>query len=249
MTPEKNSIGDPFIELQSVDSTNNYAMRQAHAGVAQHGAAVFAHAQSAGKGQRQKQWLAQPGANVLLSVILTPPLRFQRPSFLFSMAMAVAVHGLLKKLVGDSVKIKWPNDLYIGDRKAGGILIENIVGSRWKFAVVGIGLNCNQTEFGDLHNKAVSLKQITGKEYDTIALAKDLCRAIDGVLKKLETDGDAIIHEYLNQLYKKEEWIKLKQGTRVFETQVKGVNAAGQLVTQNAVEEVFDVGGVEWVMA
>ena len=246
--PQKAPVGNPFIELRSIDSTNNYAMRQVHAGVAQHGFAVFAHEQTAGKGQRSKQWLAQPCANLMLSVVLEPAPLVATPFFPFSMAMAVAAHGLLKKFTTD-VKIKWPNDLFFGDRKAGGILIENILnGAVWKFAIVGIGLNINQTDFGALGNKAVSLKQITGADHDTIALAKDLCREIDGVLKKLALDPEAILDTYHQHLYKRGEWVKLKQGSRVFESQIVGVNTAGQLVTQHALEETFDVGAVEWVL-
>jgi BirA family biotin operon repressor/biotin-[acetyl-CoA-carboxylase] ligase len=249
VTPEKHSIGDPFIELQWVDSTNNYAMRQAHEGLAQHGFVVFAHGQTAGKGQRQKQWHAQHGANLMLSVVVQPARRYTQPAFIFSMAIAVAAHGLLKKFAGEAVKIKWPNDLYIRDRKAGGILIENsLSGGNWKFAVAGIGLNINQTNFGDLQAKAISLKEITGNTYDTIALAKDLCNRIEAVLKALETTPDLITNLYHQQLYKRGEQVKLKKGTRVFEAQVQSVNASGQLVVQHAVEEAFDVGAVEWVL-
>ncbi|HUQ96997.1 MAG TPA: biotin--[acetyl-CoA-carboxylase] ligase [Chitinophagaceae bacterium] len=249
MAAETHAIGAPFIELQSVDSTNNYAMRQVHAGVAQHGVTVFAHEQTAGKGQRSKQWLAQAGANVMMSVVIVPNRLFTLPFFGFSMAMAVAVHGVLKKLTSEAVEIKWPNDLYIRDRKAGGILIENnISGGLWKAAVVGIGLNINQTNFGPLQQTAISLQQVSGKTYDTIDLAKQICQAIEGRLQTLETAPEAIQSAYHEHLYKKEEWVKLKQGPRVFEAQVKGVNSAGQLVTQHAVEEAFNVGDVEWML-
>lgn len=241
-------IGVPFIELQSVDSTNNYAMRLVHEGVARHGFTVFAHEQTAGKGQRHKHWLAQPGANLMLSVVVEPGALFSAPTFIFSKAMAVAAHGLLKKFVVD-VKIKWPNDLFIGDRKAGGILIENsLSGGVWKFAIVGIGLNINQTDFGGLNSKAISLKQITGNEYETVALAKTLCHEIDGVLKKLEIAPQELERLYQEQLYKRGEWVKLRQGTRIFEAQITDVNEAGQLIVQHALEETFDVGAVEWLL-
>lgn len=223
-------------------------MRQVHAGVARHGFTVFAHEQTAGKGQRQKRWEAQRGANVMMSLVIEPPALYSAPGFYFSMAMAVAVHGVLKKFAGDVVKIKWPNDLFLRDRKAGGILIETVVSSGiWKAAVVGIGLNINQTDFGELAEKAVSLKQLTGKEYDTIAVAKELCSEINMLLKTWETEPERIVTAYHQHLYKQGEWVKLKQGTRVFSAQIKGVNAAGQLVVQHALEEAFDVGEVAWV--
>jgi BirA family biotin operon repressor/biotin-[acetyl-CoA-carboxylase] ligase len=247
LMPSKAPIGTPFIELQSIDSTNNYAMRQVHAGVAHHGFAVLAHEQTAGKGQRQKHWQAAPGKNLMLSAVIAPEALYPVPHFRFSMGMAVAAHGLLKKFTND-VKIKWPNDLFIGDRKAGGILIENnLSGGAWRFAVVGIGLNINQTDFGDLQHKATSLRQVTGQVYEVLQLAKTLCSELDGVLKKLKITPDEIEQTYHQQLYKCGEWVKLKQGSRVFEAQVKGVNAAGQLLVQHAVEEAFDVGSVEWV--
>jgi BirA family biotin operon repressor/biotin-[acetyl-CoA-carboxylase] ligase len=249
LKPEQNPIGVPFIELQTTDSTNNYAMGMVHEGVAQHGLAVFAHEQTAGKGQRNKQWQAQPGANLMMSVVIEPAPLFARPDFRFSMAMASAAHGLLKKWAGDDLKIKWPNDMYFRDRKAGGILIENVLSSSgWKAAVVGMGFNINQTDFGNLQHKAVSLKQITGRTFDTIALAKELCGSIDAVLKKLTKEAEAVDVYYQEQLYKKGKRVRLKQGQRVFEAEVKGVNGAGQLVVQHAMEEVFDVGSVEWVI-
>ena len=223
-------------------------MAQVHAGVARHGFTVFAHEQTAGKGQRQKTWLAEEGKNLMMSIVIEPESLFSTPQFRFSMAMAVAAYGLLKKFT-HNVKIKWPNDLFLGDRKAGGILIENnLSGGVWKFAVVGIGLNINQMDFGDLNNKAVSLKQITGKDYNTIALAKELCCEINGVLKKLKANPKEIEEIYHQHLYKRGEWVKLKKDTRVFEAKIIGVNTTGQLLVQHAIEETFNVGEVEWVL-
>lgn len=224
-------------------------MRLAHEGVAQHGFTVFAHEQTAGKGQRAKQWIAEPGANIMMSVVLTPEaIGVAGPSFLFSMAMAVAAHGLLKKFC-DGIKIKWPNDLFIGDRKAGGILIENrLQGHNWQTAVAGFGLNINQTAFGNLSSKATSLKLITGETYSPVALAKDLCSEIHGVLKKLKTEPQDIANEYHRHLYKIGEWVKLKQDSRIFETEIKGVNQMGELLTQQTLEERFAVGDVEWLL-
>ena len=123
-------LGLPFIELQSVDSTNNYARQQIHAGLAQHGLAIFTHEQVAGKGQRGKVWATEKGTNIILSLVIKPqPLQLTQ-QFQLSACAAVAVHEFFMKYAGDETKIKWPNDLYWQDRKAGGILVESIVGSR-----------------------------------------------------------------------------------------------------------------------
>jgi len=94
LKPEIHPLGVPFIERQSIDSTNNYAMAQVHAGVARHGFTVFAHEQTAGKGQRQKTWLAEEGKNLMMSIVIEPESLFSTPQFRFSMAMAAAVYGL-----------------------------------------------------------------------------------------------------------------------------------------------------------
>lgn len=145
----RNPIGSPFIELQSVDSTNNYALTQAHAGLAQHGSAFFAHEQVSGKGQRGKNWSSGIDTSVILSILINPaPLQISQ-QFQLSACVAVSVHQYFFQLMGDDTTIKWPNDLYWQDRKAGGILIESIIRpqneiSQWAWAVAGIGININQ---------------------------------------------------------------------------------------------------------
>ena len=262
-----NPIGKPFIELQSVDSTNKYAMGLVHRdllpdgqGEAQHGMAIFAHEQTAGKGQRGKSWASQKGLNIALSILLNPYPLSVPDQFKLSVCIAVSAGELFSKYAGDETKIKWPNDIYWRDRKAGGILIENIiqssqsaVGSRWlsgwQWAVIGIGLNINQTDFDpDLPNP-VSLKQITGKNYEPIELAKELCSIIEKNYQSLIAGNFMILfNKYQIHLYKKDEKVKLKKGTRVFETTIKGVSETGQLITQHSIEESFDFGEVEWIL-
>ena len=124
------SIGSPFIELQSVDSTNNYARELIHAGMSQHGQAIFAHEQWAGKGQRGRHWVSEKGQNMALSILLQPKSLLINRQFELSAAIALAVHQALVQYVPEYLTIKWPNDLYWQDRKAGGILIENLLSSQ-----------------------------------------------------------------------------------------------------------------------
>src|SRR5687768_3851267 len=184
-------IGDNFFVLNSVESTNNYAMARIHAGLAGHGDAYFALEQTAGKGQRGKTWMAQPGENITISIVLNTEPLISSQQFLLSAAVALACYDLLTEKLGDEVKIKWPNDLYWRDRKAGGILIENVVSSgkseagHWRWSVVGVGININQTIFpGEIPN-AVSVKQIAGKDFPTVELAKELCSVIDKNYREL----------------------------------------------------------------
>src|SRR6476646_2527475 len=119
----------PFIILDSVDSTNNYAMARLHAGTALHGTAYFAHEQSSGKGRRGKSWHTQRGKNIILSMVLNTGFLPVYQQFQLSMTASLACLDFLHRFVPEGLKIKWPNDLYWNDRKEGGLLIENIIKS------------------------------------------------------------------------------------------------------------------------
>jgi BirA family biotin operon repressor/biotin-[acetyl-CoA-carboxylase] ligase len=246
-----NSMGmSSFIELQSVDSTNNYAMQQTQQNLAQHGSAYFAHDQFAGKGQRGKQWTSKPGNNIILSVVFNTSELEVSDQFSFSISMALAAHDLLKSYVARNIFLKWPNDLYWNDRKAGGILIENIIRGRyWQWAIVGLGININQTIFDPLLPNPVSLKQITGKTNDAVKLAKELVNCLQNRYQRL-TKGDSqqLLIEYNSVLYKRNSIIKLKKENAVFEALLKGVNTKGQLIIEAGVEQIFEVGQVEWII-
>lgn len=241
-----NIIGQPFITLKSVDSTNNYAMAQAQAGLAQHGAAWFAHEQTSGKGQRGKRWQAKPYENIILSILVTP----QGRPFLLSASIALAVFDFFEKYAGEETRIKWPNDLYWRDRKAGGILIENSYrGGDWQFAVVGMGININQTEFDPSLINPVSLKQITGRQFNTLMLAQELCTAVETRYQQLLSAGrESLVRQYEAVLYKNHQPVRLKKDNAVFETTIQGVTANGALVTKDAIERHFEFGEVEWVL-
>jgi len=242
------SIGTPFTELLRVDSTNNYAMGLARAGMAHHGHAVFAHEQTKGRGQRSREWTSQSGKNIALSLVIEPA-GLPSQMFLLSMAVANGTLTFLNQFMADEGRIKWPNDLYWRDRKAGGILIENIwVGNEWKFAIVGIGLNINQTDFGELGTRAVSLKQISGRDFVPIELAQDLCNYIQKQYNLLMDRRSEVIAQYRAQLYKLNEKVRLKKGARSFEGIVRNVTEDGRLVVETATEESFEVGEIEWLM-
>jgi BirA family biotin operon repressor/biotin-[acetyl-CoA-carboxylase] ligase len=249
-----NPVGSPFIELQSVDSTNNYALGRIHSGLADAGTVFFAHEQTAGKGQWGKSWASGRGMNIMMSALIRPLFLLPFQQFRLSAAIAIAVHDLFKKYAGDGTSIKWPNDLYWRDRKAGGILIENIITTKnhraeaWEWAVAGIGININQTGFSPELPNPVSLKQITGKDHDPVQLARELCNNINGSIEKLEGGNFSdTLRSFNDILYKKDQAVKLKKASRVFEAVIKGIDENGFLIVQHAVEERFNFGEVEWL--
>ena len=243
--------GDRFFKiLDTVDSTNNYAMASIHAGMASHGMAWFTHEQTAGKGQRGKGWETEPRKNIAMSLVLQPESLHAKQQFYLSAAIALACFEFFSGYAGDETKIKWPNDLFWRDRKAGGVLIENVFhGKKWKWAIAGIGININQTNFDKSIKAPVSLKQITGKEFDTVVLAKELyallIKKISGLNAK---SADKILEDYNQHLYKLNKNVTLKKDEISFETVIKAVSPEGRLLTVDATDRKFDFGEVEWVL-
>lgn len=253
-------IGHSFIELKSVDSSNNYAMGKVHAGKASHGTIFFAHEQSAGKGQRGRIWISSPGDNIMMSTVLEPVFLSITQQFSLSVAVALACHDLFSRHAGaEETRIKWPNDLYWRDRKAGGILIENSFrGDQWLFAVAGTGININQVQFpGDLRNP-VSLRQITGRSFSAVDLARELGDCLERRFEQLRsetalsaphslTTSGSLLEEYNDRLYLRGKSTRLKKDQAVFETRIQSVSPAGELVTLDSLERRFIFGEVEWV--
>ena len=240
----------PFEVLQMVDSTNNYAMAKVHAGLAKHGEAFFTDHQTDGKGQRGKAWLTGKGRNLALTVILNPKqLNIIQP-FELSIAISLATVDFFSMYAGDETTIKWPNDIYWRDRKAGGVLIENkFIGNTWKWAIAGVGININQTEFTDDLLNPVSLMQITGKSFEVEELGRELHQFILKRTSELLTKRyQLLLEEYNQHLFKIHQSVRLKKDNIVFETVIKGVSSQGQLLTEDVIEKRFEFGEVEWIL-
>lgn len=238
------------MELTEVESTNIYAMDRLQANLAAHGTVFFAHSQTAGKGQHGKSWSGEPGRNIAMSVIIDCSFLLLGQQFPLSVMVALACHDLFSKYAGDETFVKWPNDIYWRDRKAGGILIENQVrGSNWQAAVVGIGINLNQTVFSSELKNPVSLKQITGKDFDTVSVAKELCGCLEKRYGQLKNGlFEKLLSEYNERLFKRGEKVRLKKGSAGFECVIGGVSANGELEVIGGLQDSYRFGEVEWVL-
>lgn len=243
------TIGNQFTVLDSVDSSNNYAMALARSGGARQGDVFFAMQQTAGKGQRGRQWITAHGVNIMQSIVLETNDLSAADLFPLSMAMALGAYDWFREKAGEEACIKWPNDLYWRDRKAGGILIENLwTAGHWQFAIVGMGINLNQRSFDPAVKNPVSLLQITGRTYDLLQEAALLCACLDKRWRQLLAGDQAALHAgFESVLYKKGQTVRLKKDNRVFETLVQGVSRQGELITRDALEHRFAVGSVEWL--
>lgn len=245
-----NTIGLPFIQLNAIESTNTYAMQMLQLGVAKHGYTVFAHNQTAGKGQMGKVWNSEPNSNIIVSAVLDTSFLPLQQQFFLSVAISNAVHSFFAKYAGEETKIKWPNDVYWQNRKAGGILIENVVrGTDWKWGVVGIGLNINQSQFPSHIANGVSLKQITGKNFDVVDLAQELCNVLEVFYQRLKAgEIDNLLADYNNHLFKKGEEVKLRKDNAVFNCTIDKVDKNGKLLVSKCLYNEFNFGEIEWVI-
>ena len=193
---------------------------------------LYAGYQTAGRGQTGNSWESEEGKNLLCSILLPP----NKNLYFLNIAVSVA----LIRLLDEQLTIKWPNDIYWKDKKLAGILLENaIIGSEVKYAIAGIGLNVNQTKFVSNAPNPVSLKQITGKEYDMDQLMKDLFEAVNTVLNEPE---DVIWSEYKAHLFRREGYWPFENQSGVFEAHIEDVLSTGEIVLSDKNGQVHQYG-------
>ncbi len=224
-------------------------MRLVDADTAQEGLTIVAASQTQGKGQRGHTWADNPGESLLMSLIIRPQHSLER-QFMFSATVAVAIANVLQKLDERcDVQIKWPNDIIINDKKAGGILIENIIrGSSWTYAVVGLGLNVNQPLLPAELPYATSLHQATGRRFDMDELLSQLRQEIITLTAHPQADED-ILAQYNDSLFRKGSFQAFgKDGDR-WKAEILSVTPDGKL--QVRLEDGTGIGyvhgSVEWI--
>lgn len=157
-------IGQNSIRLSSVGSTNNFAANLLKGTNVPDGTVILSDEQTAGRGQRGNLWHAEAGKNLTLSYVLKPHFIEVTDQFALSMVVALALSDVVLELGVTDVQLKWPNDVRIGSKKVAGVLIETALkGSVLSHAIVGIGLNVNQTKFPE-GVIATSLANVLGEE-------------------------------------------------------------------------------------
>ena len=172
-----------IIWFKELDSTNDELLR--HISGYDNLSAVAAVSQTSGRGQRGNRWLSRPGDNLTFSLLLKWKDFPAREVMAVTCLSALSVRDRLRE-EGVQAVIKWPNDIYVGNRKVCGMLIENgLDGASLAWSVVGIGINLNQTEFpGELLNP-ISLKRLTGRFYEPEPFLEKVCGAIEKLLPEL----------------------------------------------------------------
>jgi len=225
-------IGKTRHDFSRLASTNDYAIELLSKTKPAEGTVITADYQWAGRGQIGSVWQAAAGSNLLMSIILYPSFLPARASFLLNQVFSLAVSDAVGLLVGSLPAVKWPNDIYINGKKAGGLLVQNsLQGSRIQWSVVGIGLNVNQQNFDPSLSAATSLALALGHSFDRELLLAGLCQALERRYLQLRAgEKDIILRDYLNRLYRfgEDYWYELPSGERLW-GRIVGVDAFGKL--------------------
>jgi BirA family transcriptional regulator, biotin operon repressor / biotin---[acetyl-CoA-carboxylase] ligase len=220
--------------LDEVESTNQYLINLLDSENIEEEMAVACFNQTNGRGQRGNTWISDSDKNISYSIAIHPNYLSARNQFIVAQAIALAVKSFLDEFTKD-ISIKWPNDTYWNNKKIAGTLIENkLKGDLIDYSVIGIGININQVVFPDTLSNPVSLKQITGIEYDLKELVLKLHHKIKNVLEELSHGTEVEIQRYyLNALYRRDGFHSYNDGNNLFNARIRGISAKGNLILEH----------------
>lgn len=230
--------GKNFIELEHVDSTNNYAANLINKTNVPDGTVILAHFQEKGRGQMGNEWKSPFGQNIMTSVVYHFNHFDSNESFLLSKAASLAIYETVMYYLKTSVSIKWPNDIYVEDEKIAGLLIEN----KWQgnncTSVVGIGLNVNQRFFGEI--KGTSLANCTGINQEIPEVLNLLLSKLEKYILKLKTGKrEEIMRNYLDHLLHRNKWQNyITNQDETFCGKIIDVKNDGQLIMLSEENEI-----------
>lgn len=189
--------------LDSCTSTNRLLLETLDRGEGlPHGYTVYTSYQSRGYGQIGNSWESEGGKNLLFSLLIHPTQVHALEQFFISEAVALAIAEYLDTETAD-VSVKWPNDIYWREKKICGILIENnLRGAYLKNCVIGVGLNLNQDVFHSDAPNPVSLKNITGKTYNTEDALRQILTNFFSLLELGYADRKSLHTRYIERLFR-----------------------------------------------
>lgn len=237
-------IGNEIIRLKEVDSTNRFFMDWLNREKLAEGTLVLTDYQTAGRGTDGARWESEHSRNLTFSFVLYPAFLAIEAQFYLNKVISLGLADLVSELVPghNDVRIKWPNDIYIGDGKVAGTLIQNgIKGSQFEFAVVGIGLNVNQLSFlGEVPNP-VSLQMITGYELDLEDVLKKTFEKLEHRYQQLKQGlKQEIDEDYLKLLYRMRQLSGFIYKGNPIRAKIIGVNRYGHLVLEIPGEKIIE---------
>lgn len=234
MMPSPDIFPVPLIHISETNSTNNYLQSLCSKQKVEELTVVVADFQTSGRGQRGNSWESDSGKNLLFSIVIFPEFLEARRQFLISQIISLAIKEELDTYTTD-ISIKWPNDIYWKEKKICGMLIENdLMGRNISQSIAGIGININQETFHSSAPNPVSLRQITGKEFDLFEILKNIVLRIQSyysLLKKGNTES--IVCQYEMSLFRKEGMHRFKDANGKFLARIICVEPEGRLILED----------------
>ena len=246
-------IGSEILKFDELDSTNRFLSDLSKERAIKDGTVIVAGFQAAGRGQDTNTWHSTAGKNLLLSIYLKTGFMKTEKQFMLNKFVSLGLLDYLESIIDISqhpVKIKWPNDIYVGNRKVGGILIQNqIQGSFMDHTIVGIGLNINEEKFPEDIPNPVSIYQLDENKLDLEDCLHKLLEALDSRYQQISSGADETLHvEYLESLFRFNKQHKYKLNKEITIGTIKGVSEFGKLILEIEKEsKEFDLKEIEFL--
>jgi BirA family transcriptional regulator, biotin operon repressor / biotin---[acetyl-CoA-carboxylase] ligase len=247
-------IGKNLIELPFCDSTNDEAQKYLQTQAIIDGTVIITTEQRAGKGQRGNHWLSAPHKNLTFSLLLSPKFLQATEQFKLNVAVSVGIAEALSAYV--HTEIKWANDMYVGGKKTGGILIENILQHNYlKYSIIGIGINVNQADFGSIASQPIKTKTPTSLLTET-QQTHDLQEVLEKVLLSIEQhylqlragQYENLKLVYLQKMFWFQELHRFEAAGNTFWGMITGIDHLGRLAVAVGNEmKYFDVKEIVFV--
>ena len=241
-----------YIHLEQIDSTNAYLQRQQ----SEHDIrnwVVSTDEQTAGKGMGSNGWESEVGKNLTFSLALDMGFLPAERQFLLSETVALGIIEVLDTILpSEKLSIKWPNDIYFENRKLAGILINSTIkANMMDVSIIGIGLNVNQMQFQDWPTYPISLKMVTGKEYDLKPLLEQIAERILIKVHQLQSTPTSIEKDYLKRLFRYRTWADYEVEGKVLRLFMTGIDSFGrlQLLDTENKPYCFDIKEIRFIIS
>lgn len=241
-------MGHSVVFMPECHSTNDEASRLLES--SRHvveGTVVITDSQTSGRGQRGNTWITEPGKNLTFSLLMKPTFLNAQDQFLLNKAFSLGLYDYLNAMLQATVKIKWPNDMLVNDKKICGILIENqIQGQNIQNSIVGIGLNVNQENFSV--PTATSMK-VLGEEFTLENVLHELLGYLEKRYLQLRSGNlEELNSDYLSALYWIGERHMFKKAEEIFEGEITGIDPYGKLkIHVDGTTEYFELKQIQFL--
>ncbi len=231
----KSNNGTLIEWLERTDSTNNWLKRKNDMPDGCTMKVVATRFQECGRGQQGNRWEAEPGSNLLFSILTRPMFIEAGDQFRISQAISLAVTDTIISLypeIKDGLSIKWPNDIYWNNMKLAGILIENSLQGRFiADSIIGVGLNVNQLVFHSDAPNPISLRRISGREGDCSRILETIVERLAEYLRQLKENRIENIHcRYMGRLFRSDGYYPYRDSEGSFSAAIRSVRPNGILV-------------------